>query len=160
FCLRHSRSITSLVLHEPTPGALRDPDIVRQQIAGELDSIALFCPSRADEPGFREWFTRAGHAGASPRLAVRAYALPSDGAMRDIERASALVSFPVLVLRRPAAAFSPPPHDDPFVELVAGARRVDIPGVDRLAYGGEVDVLVAEIARFVTGEYRPPEPDR
>ena len=38
--------------------------------------------------------------------------------------------------------------------------RVDLPGEDLFFWGGEVDALLAEIARFVTGEHHSPAPDR
>jgi class 3 adenylate cyclase len=46
------------------------------------------------------------------------------------------------------------------IALVPTATRVDLPGEDLSIYGGEVDALLAEIAGFVTGEHRPPEPER
>src|SRR5215471_13004060 len=72
YCDRHPNDVTSLVMFEPAP--LRfDLNIVRAQLAGEVDSVSLWCPSRADEPGFREWFIRAGQRGASPRVAEQLY---------------------------------------------------------------------------------------
>lgn len=50
-----------------TDGAFRSGQLlIRAQLAGEIDSVALWCPSRADEPGFRECSLRAGQVGASP----------------------------------------------------------------------------------------------
>jgi class 3 adenylate cyclase len=160
YCDRHPAEVSSLVLVEPGHRARVDHDIVRRQIAGEVDSVALWCPSRADEPGFREWFHRAGQRGASPGLARRAYPGTSDADVRTIEEAASRLLIPALVLRRPAHPWSPPRSDDPVVAMIPGAVRVDLPGEDLLIYGGEVDALVAEIARFVTGEHRLPAPER
>jgi len=44
--------------------------------------------------------------------------------------------------------------------LVPSAERVEVPGEDILLFGGEVDALLAEVTRFVTGERRIPEPER
>ena len=63
-----------------------------RELAGEIDSVALWCPSRADEPGFREWFLRAGQVGASPRMAERAYPEMNDEEIRQIEEAASRVS--------------------------------------------------------------------
>jgi hypothetical protein len=65
-----------------------------------------------------------------------------------------------LVLRRAAHEFSPDQASDHFMGLVPAATRVDLPGEDLLIYGGEVDALFAEVAAFVTGEHRPPAPER
>lgn len=159
YCDRHPDDVAAMVSLEPTPPFRYPPDIIRGQIAGEIDSVALFCPSRANEPGFREWFTRAGRVGASPTLAGNAYPTWTDDEAREIEQATARIAAPTLVLRRPANQYSPPAASDPVVTLVPGAVRVDLPGEDLLHYGGEVDALLAEISRFVTGEYRLPAPE-
>src|SRR5262249_44038629 len=130
------------------------------QLQGEADSVALWCPSRADEPGFRDWFNRAGQFGASPRLAERAYPLLSDDDVREIEEAASRIRVPVLVLRRPAHPLCPPRTSDPITALVPGAVRVELPGEDLSTFGGEVDALLAEVFRFVTGEHRMSAPER
>ena len=159
YCDRHTDDVTSAVLINPS--AIRfDRSIVLAQLQGEADSVALWNPSRADEPGFREWFNRAGQLGASPRLAERAYPPLSDDEVRDIEQAASRVRVPTLVLRRPAHPLCPPRASDPIMALVPGALRVDLPGEDLSAFGGEVDALLAEIFRFVTGEHRLPPAER
>jgi class 3 adenylate cyclase len=160
FCARHPDRVSALVLFEPNTGVRADHDIWRRQIEGEIDSVALWLPSRADEPGFREWFNGAGQRGASPRLAVRAYAQITDDDLRLVAGASTRVKTPTLLLRRPAHPLSPPRADDPIIELIPEATRVDLPGTDLSVLGGEVDALIGEIARFVTGEHHPPAPDR
>jgi class 3 adenylate cyclase len=77
-----------------------------------------------------------------------------------VEDASTRLKTPTLLLRRPAHPLSPPRADDPLLALLPGATRVDLPGTDLSPLGGEVDALIGEIGRFVTGEHRPPAPDR
>jgi class 3 adenylate cyclase len=159
YCDRHPDDVTSAVLINPAPIRF-DRSILRAQLQGDADSVALWCPSRADEPGFREWFNRAGQLGASPRLAERAYPPLSDDEVREIKKAASRVRVPTLVLRRPAHPLCPPPASDPIMALVPGAVRVDLPGEDLPAYGSEVDALMAEVFRFVTGEHHLPAPER
>lgn len=159
YCDRHPHDVAAMVAFEPSEPLRVQPDTVRGQIAGEIDSVALFVPSRADEPGFRERFTRAGRVGASPALAAHAYPVSTDGEIREIEQAMSRITVPMLVLRRPASFLSPEPSSDPIVTLVPGAVRVDLPGEDRLIIGGEVDALLAEVTSFVTGEHRLPAPE-
>jgi class 3 adenylate cyclase len=159
YCDRHRDEVTALVTLEPV-GAGRPPqDGVRGQIAGEIDSVAMLCPSRAEEPGFREWFTRAGRLGASPGQAERVYPMPNDSEIREINEATLRISVPTLVLRRPASPFSPERSRDLLSALIPGAVRIDLPGEDVLVYGGEVDAFLAEVTRFVTGEYVLPVPE-
>jgi class 3 adenylate cyclase len=160
YCDVHPDDVTALVMFEPSPPVLIDRRAVRGQVEGTIDSVAVLCPSRADEPGFREWFTRAGQMGASPLRAADAYPIPTDDDKRDVESAASRTRVRTLVLRRPGHAFSPDRSSDPVVALVTDAVRVDLPGDDLLIFGGEVDALVAEVSRFVTGEHRLPEPER
>lgn len=159
YCDRHPDDVSSLAMLEPAPPAALDADSIRAQIDGQVDNVAYLCPSRADEPGYREWFLRAGQLGASPGMAERTYPLDPQG-FADIERAAARVRVPVLVLRRPANALSPPVEADSFLAMVPGAVRIDLPGQDIVPWGGEVDALLAEVSRFVTGEHRAPAPER
>ena len=157
YCDRHPDEVAALVMFEPTVGLNRE--LIRAQIRGEIDSVALWCPSRAEEPGFRDWFTRAGRSGASPSLAARSYPDPDDNEVRAIEQATSRVTVPTLVLRRPASAFSPDRATDPIIALMPQAVRVDLPGADALLIGREVDAFLAEVTRFVTGEYLAPAPE-
>jgi class 3 adenylate cyclase len=159
YCDRHPADVAAMVSLEPSPPFRFPANIIRGQIAGEIDSVALFCPSRANEPGFREWFTRAGRVGASPTRAANAYPTWTDDEAQEIQQATVRIAVPALVLRRPASQYSPPAANDPVAALIPGAVRVDLPGEDLMFYGGEVDALLAEISRFVTGEVRLPAPE-
>ena len=159
YCDRHPDDVTSSVMVEPFAARV-DTQSIRAQLAGEMDSIARWCPSRADEPGFREWFTRAGQLGASPRSAERAYSEANDDEVREIELAATRIRVPTLLLRRPAHVLSPTRERDPITALIPDVVRVELPGEDLLLFGGEVDALLAEISQFVTGTYQHPEPER
>jgi class 3 adenylate cyclase len=159
YCDRHPDQVTALVLFEPAPIRV-DRRIIDRQLSGEIDSVALYYPSRANEPGFRDWFTRAGQFGASPARAAVAYPMPTDDEQQRIERAARRLKTRTLVLRRPAHRFSPDRSSDPILALVPAATRVDLPGDDLSVYGSEVDALLAEVSWFVTGARRLPEPSR
>jgi class 3 adenylate cyclase len=137
-----------------------DRVFIERQISGEVDSVVWVAPSRADEPGFREWFIRAGQAGASPSAAARSYPVAEEDEIRALEAAGARMTVPTLILRRPAHPFSPRRGEDAVVSLIRGAVRVEIPGRDIAMFGGEPDAMLAEISRFVTGEHHLPSPER
>jgi class 3 adenylate cyclase/alpha-beta hydrolase superfamily lysophospholipase len=159
---RHPGNVGALVMLEPAPSATRPfrTDLIRSQIEGQVDTAVIFAPSRVDEPGFREWFERAGAQGASPGMATRAYPTGDAAEIEAITRAASGVRVPTLVLRRPAHPYSPPVDDDQVVALVPDAVRVDLPGVDLLVFGNEVDALLAEVSLFLTGETLALAPDR
>ena len=152
-------TVASIVMVEPSVGLHIASELVGQQIRGEVDSASYFVPSRADEPGFREWWTRAGQQGAGPRRAARAYEV-SDDDIRLVAAEAARVRVRTLVLRRPAHRFSPPPDDDPMLQYLPNAVRVDLPGEDLWFLGRDVDEMLAEITSFVTGEHHVPAPNR
>jgi class 3 adenylate cyclase len=160
YASRHPE-VESIVFIEPSPPVHIDyQGSIRDQVEGRLDPVSYIYPSRADEPGFRAWFKRAGQLGAGPRMAERAYPVLSEEEILEIRQAASKLHLPVLVLRRPASPLSPDPAADPIMALVDSAVRVDLPGVDIGAYGGEVDALLAEVFRFVTGEHRTLAPER
>ena len=156
---RHPNDVSAIVAMEPFP-VRTDRALIGAQIAGEIDSVTLFCPSRADEPGFRQWFTHAGRVGASPQLAARLYGQEEEHEIHEIERIASRLSVPVLVLRRPAHPLSPDHASDPLLSLIPGAVRIDLPGDDLLIFGSEVDSLLAEVSQFVTGDRHLPPPER
>jgi class 3 adenylate cyclase len=159
YCDRHPDQVTALVMFEPAPIRV-DRRIIDRQLSGEIDSVALYCPSRVNEPGFRDWFTRAGQFGASPARAAVAYPMPTDDEQKRIEQVAGRLRTRTLVLRRPAHRLSPDRSSDPILALVPAATRVDLPGDDLSLYGSEVDALLGEVSWFVTGERRLPEPSR
>ena len=159
FCDRHPADVAAAAVLEPTLWRYSRA-FIDEQISGAVDSLTWLTPSRADEPGFREWFVRAGQTGASPSAAARSYLVSDDDENRALEEAAARMSVPFLVLRRPAHPFSPRPDQDAAAALVRGAERVEIPGRDLAMFGNEADAMLAEISRFVTGEHRIPEADR
>jgi class 3 adenylate cyclase len=160
YCDRHPDQVSALVMFEPAPPGRFDRGLIDRQISGEIDSVALLCPSRANEPGFRDWFTRAGQFGASPARAAVAYPMPTDDEQKRVEQAARRLQTRTLVLRRPAHRLSPDRSRDRVMALVPAATRVDLPGDDLSVYGGEVDALLGEVSWFVTGERQLPEPSR
>jgi class 3 adenylate cyclase len=160
YCGADPDAVAAMVMVEPYPLAGLDPELIRAQLAGHLDSVSFFCPARSEEPGFREWLTRAGQLGASPRLAEHAHPTPDAGEMLEIRRAAARANVPTLVLRRPAHPLSPEPDKDEILAVVPGSSRVDLPGTDLFVFGADVDALVAETTRFITGTHHLPAPER
>ena len=86
------------------------------------------------------------------------YRAPTEDELAAVDAAIAAMPGPVLVLRRNSPFKSEYRHV--LVEDIPGATYVDIPGTDAHIVGNEVDALLAEITRFVTGESRTPAPER
>jgi len=165
FAAHHPDALSSLILYEPSgPDAsvdLGSATQLRGPLPVEQDNwIARVCPSRADDQTFREWFDAAGRTGASPAVAARIYDRPADDCVRGLEQAQKRIVVPTLVLRRPGNLVGSAPSPDPVATAIPRGERVDLPGDDYHWLGEDVDVLLAEISRFVTGETVLPEPVR
>ncbi len=112
---------------------------------------ALSFPSRIEDDDFAAWLARSGRAGASPTSALRIWShlLGHEGSLTP-----AGLRTPTLVLHR-RDCIQPEAEVRAVVDAIPGAQFVQLPGVDVYPVAGDPDVLIAEIAQFVTG--RPSE---
>src|SRR5690349_7589396 len=165
FAAHDPDALSSLILYEPT-GPVSSVDLsasARSQISAAgvaEDWIARVCPSRVDDQTFREWFDAAGRTGASPAVAARIYDPPDDDCIERLTKAQKNIVVPTLVLRRPDNLMGSAPSPDPVAGEILRGERVDLPGNDYHWLGEEVDALLAEITRFVTGKSVLPAPLR
>jgi len=110
-----------------------------------LEEIAF--PSRIKDEEFAAWLARSGRAGASPTTASWLWA-------HLLEREEPLtppgVTSPTLVLRN-RDCIQPEADVRAVVEAIPGATFVQVDGADMYPIAGDVDLLIAEIAEFVTG---------
>ena len=158
FAGRHPDALSGLVLYEPNGPT--DAVDVRRAAIGEIDWIGRVCPSRVNDTVFRQWFDMAGRTGASPAVAARLYDPPGNAGVQALVQAQGHIAVPTLVLRKPGNLVGSPAPPDPVAGAVPGAHRMDLPGRDYHWLGEDVDALLAEISRFVTGEVRVPAPER
>ncbi len=116
-------------------------------------------PSRADEPGFREFWDRAGRAGASASTVQRIQRNRADVDF-DYQGWVARVESPTLVMYRKDAVPDLVAGHGALVAALSDATLVRLSGADISPMAGDVDEVVAEISRFVLGEYRAAAPER
>lgn len=170
FAIRFPDGCDRLVLLTPAPSPSREGDewhdefwsSMRQVTTGDAEAIDLVghsFPTRSQDPEFRDWLDRAGRAGASPATAARMIEASYEQ-LRAVPIEHHLVRVPTLVLARPRNATRPHHIVQRVADAIDGALIVDLPGDDDLAIGSDVDALIAEIARFVTGEAKVPPPTR
>ena len=166
FVARRSERVGHFVLYDPSTvpddqwEAYRADRLssMMANLRGEADALETMAPSRAADPTFREWYERAGRAGASPASAQRMW----QSVMSSHPREHLLdqVAVPTLVLHRPENPFAHADLLDHLGSLLPDATIVEVPGRDVFAFVGDVDALVAEIANFLVGERRLPPPQR
>jgi class 3 adenylate cyclase/pimeloyl-ACP methyl ester carboxylesterase len=156
FAADHPHALSELVLYEPA-GPIGGVDL---STGVHENWIARVCPSRAHDDAFVEWFNTAGRTGASPGVAARIYELPQAHCIERLTAGQGRIAVPTLVLRRPANLMGSATYPDPVASAIPGARRVDLPGRDFHWLGNDIDSLLVEISRFVTGHERLPTPER
>ncbi|MEZ5169589.1 MAG: adenylate/guanylate cyclase domain-containing protein [Acidimicrobiia bacterium] len=126
----------------------------RDGSVGSLEKQSF--PSRYEDPSFREWLSRAGRVGASPTAAGRLWdrMLSHQGTLTPEG-----ISAPTLVIHRQESIVA-----EEAARAVAAAidasEFVQLPGRDLYPLSGDVDDVVAEISRFVTGSAAIPPPER
>lgn len=122
-----------------------------------FDLLALLAPSVCDDLGFRDWWDRAGHRGASPGVAR---AMWRALVQTDVRRALPAIHVPCLVLHRADNAWTAAEHGRYLAERIEGATLVTLPGADDLWWVGDTDALGCEVEEFLTGRRPAPDPDR
>ena len=166
FAGRNTTALSALVLYEPTgPAGGVDLSRVQAELSFSAeprsgDLIATVCPSRSEDRLFRQWFDDAGHAGASPGTARRFLAPPPAPYIDVLIAAQKQISVPTLVLRRPGHLLGSHRGDDPVATQIPGARCVHIGSADYHWLGEDIDSILHEVSRFVTGHSRLPSPER
>lgn len=116
----------------------------------------LAFPTRFDDPDFRSWLSRAGRSGASPSTAPKlwAHALGYSGQLTPEG-----ISVPTLVLHR-RDSMAAEGDGRAVADAIEDAEFVQVPGLDAYPIAGDVDPLIAEISRFVTGASSGLAPER
>jgi class 3 adenylate cyclase/pimeloyl-ACP methyl ester carboxylesterase len=108
-----------------------------------------YAPSRAGDASLELWLNQAGRMGASPTMAVRLYeSVFTDNTGLDL----ADLSCPAVLLWRRDTHVWPKEVGRAIAADFPGIDYVEIAGEDFAPYSGDVDGLVNEIERFITGE--------
>lgn len=121
-----------------------EPDAVEQG----FDTLRFVAPTVADDDAFRTWWDLAGNRAASPSMAR---ALTRLVAASDVRDELPRVAAPTLIVHREHAIFIPAGHGRYLAEHIAGARYVELPGVDSLYWVGDSGPMLDEIEEFITG---------
>ncbi len=117
---------------------------------GEVNSIAMsaWAPSMAEDPALVAWFARMQRLAASPseaRIISRAMV------DLDVRHALPRIQVPTLVMHRPRELVWDVRHSRYLAEHIAGARYVELEGIDSFPFVGDSDAILEEIEEFLTG---------
>ncbi len=174
FAATYPERVSALILYAAYASEVRKPDYPWPRTAetfaadldelattihetwGNVDDLAAFAPSVADDPAFRTWFSTLRRLGSSPGAFV---ALERMDSMIDVRHVLPTIRVPTLVLHRLDCQVYNVNHGRYVAAHIPGARLVELPGSDYLPIVGDVDALVDEIEAFVTGTRPVASPD-
>jgi class 3 adenylate cyclase len=132
-------------------------EITRSQAAGE-SGVEILAPSRTDDERFAHHLSRLQRFSVRPG-AVGHYFRQSIEADVGAPALRAIAA-PTLVLNRAGNRIVPPNLSRDVASRIPGARYVELPGTDHLAYSEDLDGLLDEVEEFLTGSRTGSDPDR
>jgi class 3 adenylate cyclase len=130
---------------------------ITEQGWGQGVALPFLAPTMAGDEAFKRWFAKLERQGASPGNMLAVLRLHRDV---DIRQVLPAIHVPALVLHRAGDAYREVGHGWYLAAHIPGAKYVELPGRDHLAYVGDQDAVLDEVEEFLTGVRRGPEPDR
>jgi pimeloyl-ACP methyl ester carboxylesterase len=124
---------------------------------GQAVGLERRAPTRAGDARFREWWARFLRASASPGAALGLMRMNSQ---IDIRHVLPSIRVPTLILHSVGDRTLPVQHGRYLANAIAGARLVELPGIDHLPYLSDSAAIVDETEEFLTGARRHAETDR
>ena len=163
--------ITHLILYGTTPRFTHAPDFewgygveannrlleLTEAHWGEGVMMGMFLPSMQKDSAIREAWGRFQRAGASPSMARGVMA-----ALQSIDVREVLpeIKQPTLVLHRTGDRTVPIESARYMAERIPGARFVELPGIDHVAFFSDSSDIVDEMEEFLTGARHGAEAER
>lgn len=142
------------------PIGTTDEEFEQMVVPGEWGgpvAIDMWAPSvAASERAQRQWASFLRTA-ASPGAAVATLRMAREIDARHVLPA---VRVPTLILHRTGDRIVRVEQARYLAERITGAKLVELPGIDHLAWIGDQDALLDEIAEFITGARQGAELDR
>lgn len=171
FAATYPERTAALVLYGAYARRLRDPaypwaptpsdrqrffDAIEQGWGGVVDLDTL-APSTVDDVRFRRWWATYLRRSASPGAAL---ALARMNTEIDIRHVLPAIRVPTLILHRTGDLDIDVNGARFMAKRIPGAKYVELPGDDHLAFAGDQDAILSEIQQFLTGVRPAPEADR
>jgi class 3 adenylate cyclase len=110
--------------------------------------LRMLAPSVANDDGIVRWYSRLLRQSASPGTEA---AFSRWMAAVDLRGMLSAIHVPTLVLHRTGDNDAPVGGGRDLADRIAGARFVELPGIDSFPWAGDREPLLAEVAAFATG---------
>lgn len=119
--------------------------------------VDMFAPSLAGDPEFRAWHQRYERSAATPESLVELLELTLEMNVRELLDT---LEVSTLVTHRTGDRVIPVGSGRELADRIPGAGMFEQDGDDHFAYAGDVDGLMDEIERFITGSVTTAVPAR
>ena len=125
---------------------------------GSGQSLPMVAPSKENDLAFQQWWGKFERLGASPGAVKTLMRMNSQIDTTDILQS---VNVPTLIIHRKDDVAVDVEGGRFIAEQVPDAKYVELSGNDHLPWVGEnSNQILDEMAKFLTGEWRPVEADR
>jgi pimeloyl-ACP methyl ester carboxylesterase len=120
-------------------------------------AVDVWAPSMVDDERFREGWAAYLRVAASPGAAAAVMRMNGE---IDVRHVLPVVRVPTLILHRTGDRVTSIDQARVMAQHIAGAKLVELPGIDHVPTVGDADAIVDEIEEFLTGVRHGPESDR
>jgi pimeloyl-ACP methyl ester carboxylesterase len=134
----------------------RSIDTILNEWGGPID-IEARARSLHHDPSFRQWWGRYTRMGASPADAARVVRLTAEV---DVRHVLPTIRVPTLIFHAIGDATVDVRYSRYMAERIPGAKYIELPSADHLPWLADADIVVEEVAEFLTGVRPVHEPDR
>jgi class 3 adenylate cyclase len=171
FAATYPTKTSALVMYGTYAKWIRDPDYpwaptrddhetafaAYEKRWGTPIGLRTFAPSVAHDERWRQWWARNQRLAASPGAGVALYRMNIEIDVRNVLPA---ITVPTLILHRAGDRLFDPQGAKYIAARIPGARYIELPGDDHIAWLGDSDALIGEIQEFLTGARPISEVDR
>ncbi|MGH7263564.1 MAG: adenylate/guanylate cyclase domain-containing protein [Candidatus Rokuibacteriota bacterium] len=120
-------------------------------------AVDVWAPSRIHDERFQEGWAAYLRLAASPGAAAAVMRMNGE---IDVRHVLPVIRVPTLILHRIGDRLTSIDQARVMAQCIAGAKLVELPGVDHHPTAGDADAILDEIEEFLTGVRHGPEPDR
>jgi pimeloyl-ACP methyl ester carboxylesterase len=131
-------------------------DTIHREWGGPIE-IEARARSHHHDPSFRQWWARFLRMGASPADAARIVRLTAE---IDVRHVLPTIKVPALIFHAAGDPTIDVRHSRYMAERIPGAKYMELPSADHLPWHADADIVVEEMAEFLTGVRPVSEPDR
>ena len=132
-------------------------EMLQANAVTDESGVQFLAPSRVGDERFDQQLARLQRFSVRPRAWAHYYRQTMKADVADV---LPLIRTPTLVLNRTGNPIVPVEQSRVAAAAIKGARFVELPGTDHLAFSEGIDSLVDELEEFLTGTRTGADPDR